>query len=397
MQTPDERATVYAYNFFRLLSRAGHPTLLFASADAGSNSKGMSRFVMQMLVSPQFFTVTKGQLQEPNALSAEDTEHLATAGMAYKDLGRLSLSPSAINTYIECPRLFYYQYILGKRTEDEEEAIFKSSTMGTFVHEAIEYIYTDLLHAQRENNPPKVISPDEIDAILADNNKLEDVLTHAYERINADWAEKHNGETDHYKPEEHKIEKPILLTYIRRILERDRKDAQVGLKIAILEANRFFEVDVPEVGKVRVGGRIDRLDIYGPEGNERLRVVDYKSGSYKSDTTTVKMDNIMVSPDKKYVRQTFIYSQAVMPSEMPVEPNLFFCCRDLKEADTTVSVDKSHVTDYRTLSTEFMKQLEPKVAEIMSTTDFPLCEENKCKSYCPFLASCGRKPQNQEK
>ena len=41
MQTPDERATVYAYNFFRLLSRAGHSTLLFASADAGSNSKGM--------------------------------------------------------------------------------------------------------------------------------------------------------------------------------------------------------------------------------------------------------------------------------------------------------------------------------------------------------------------
>ena len=28
MQTPDERATVYAYNFFRLLSRAGETTIL---------------------------------------------------------------------------------------------------------------------------------------------------------------------------------------------------------------------------------------------------------------------------------------------------------------------------------------------------------------------------------
>ena len=51
MQTSDEKATIYAYNFFRLLSRAGHSTLLYASAETSEGGKGMSRFILQMLYS----------------------------------------------------------------------------------------------------------------------------------------------------------------------------------------------------------------------------------------------------------------------------------------------------------------------------------------------------------
>lgn len=391
MQTSDERATVYAYNFFRLLSRARHSTLLFTSADAGKNSKGMSRFIMQMLVSPEFFTVTKGQLQEPNDLMPAE-ELVVTSDVAYKDLGRLSLSPSALNTYISCPLKFYYQYVLGKRQEDEEETIFKSHTLGTFVHEAMEHLYEEYLHAQKENVPPLPVSPDDIGHILSDSSILEEALAYAYIRVNAEWEKKHEGETDHYKQEEHQHEKPILLTYIRRILERDRKDAEVGLKICLLEANRYFPVCVENVGEVRIGGRIDRLDIYGPEGNERLRIVDYKTGTYNSADTSATMATILSDPKKGYVRQTLIYSQAVTPSDLPVEPHLFYCSRELKDATTTLSVNKSPLTDYRQLSDEFMKLLSPKIAEVMSTTIFPACEEKDCSPYCPFLGICKRKP-----
>ena len=395
MQTSDERATVYAYNFFRLLSRARHSTLLFTSADAGKNSKGMSRFIMQMLVSPEFFTVTKGQLQESNDLMPAD-ELVMTSEVAYKDIGRLSLSPSALNTYISCPLKFYYQHVLDKHQEDEEETIFKSHTMGTFVHEAMEHLYEKYLHAQKENNPPLPVSPDEIGHILADSSILEEALAYAYKRVNAEWEKRHDGEKDHYKPEEHQHEKPILLTYIRRILERDRKDAEVGLKICLLEANRYFPVSVEGVGEVRIGGRIDRLDIYGPEGNERLRIVDYKTGTYNSSDTSATMATIMTDKKKGYVRQTLIYSHAVMPSDLPVEPNLFYCSRELKDATTTLSVDKSPVTDYRQLSDEFMKALAPKIAEVMITTTFPACEEKDCSPFCPFLGICKRKPYKTE-
>jgi hypothetical protein len=39
MQTPDERATIYAYNFFRLISRAQQTTMLFGAAGTGGAGK----------------------------------------------------------------------------------------------------------------------------------------------------------------------------------------------------------------------------------------------------------------------------------------------------------------------------------------------------------------------
>ena len=72
MQTPDERATVYAYNFFRLLSRAGETTILYISADTSEGGRGMSRFVMQLLYSSEF-EITRQTLQESAVLTPMDT------------------------------------------------------------------------------------------------------------------------------------------------------------------------------------------------------------------------------------------------------------------------------------------------------------------------------------
>ena len=67
MQTSDERATVYAYNFFRLLSRTEHATLLYSDVESLDGGKGMSRFIMQMLYSPEF-EVDRMTMIEPSTL-----------------------------------------------------------------------------------------------------------------------------------------------------------------------------------------------------------------------------------------------------------------------------------------------------------------------------------------
>lgn len=420
MQTPDEKATIYAYNFFRLLSRAGQSTLLYTTTDGAENSKGMSRFVMQILVSPEF-SAQKRALREANSMQViDDDARLNTSGVSMLSLlekgqdgilrrkgsdRHYRLSPSALNSYIECPRKFCLEYIQGLRGEDKEDIEFTPAELGSFVHEAMEYLYKT--HLGCDNKQTVTVTPEQIDTI-SDKEHLDKALQMAYAEMNRKWAKDHNTADqadsnplpDHYLQEMHLSENEIILTFIRNILERDKQDAAAGLQICLLETPRYFCVDVEGVGKVETGGIIDRLDIYGPQGLGRLRVVDYKSGAYDSGKLTASPDEWMTHPEKNYVRQTLMYSHAVMVNEdatkdeneqQPIEPNLFFCSRKLTGLRTTISIGKQTVEDYRDVQKSFIDSLRDKMREILTTTEFPPCEEKKCKSYCPFLGLCRRK------
>ncbi len=411
MQTSDERATVYAYNFFRLLSRAGHSTLLFASAETAEGGKGMSRFIMQMLVSPEFI-VQKMALQENSILSVNsffDDETAqpsllstlsvnANGQLVRPDGKRYRLSPSALNTFISCRRSFYLQYILGLRPQEEEEVLFEANTLGSFVHHAMQYIYTVFLLCDNLN--PVSVSPDDIEQIRTNDEKLQEALLAAYKEMNKLWEKDHPGETEHYIPDHHAAENIIIIGYVKNILDRDREDAAKGLQIYLLEKERTFPVVIDGVGELLTGGKIDRLDIYGPKGQQKLRVVDYKSGSYNDSTHKTKMssswDELMESEDKNYVRQTLVYSHAVMANDstgLPVEPNLYFCRRKLTEIETTIDIEEQTVHNYKDIEPQFTQALQTKIKQLLTTTAFPPCDEDDCPSFCPFFSLCGRQPK----
>ena len=391
MQTSDERATVYAYNFFRLLSRAGHATLLYASAETAEGGKGMSRFIMQILYSSDF-NVQKQRLEEPNILTDGSERNMDTSVRAQFT----RLSPSALNTYINCPRSFYLQYVLELRPKEDEAVLFKSNTLGSFVHYAMEYLYRTYLHCDNEH--PVTVSPDEIEAIRTSEERLHEALDVAYTKMNERWMEDYPNEPNHFVAEHHRGENVIIKGYVSNILERDCEDAKVGLQIYQLEKQYFFPVAIDGVGTIEVGGVVDRLDIYGPKGNECLRVVDYKSGGYTDTTHAKKMsaswEDLMESEDKGYVRQTLIYSHAVkhrLDAKQPIEPHLFFCRRKLTDIVTTVDVAESTVHDYAAIQDQFYEALKAKITQIFNATQFPQCEEDKCPSFCPFFTLCGRK------
>lgn len=377
MQTPDEKATIYAYNFFRLICRTGDTTVLYTSIDGAENSKGMSRFIMQMIYSPEF-NVLKQTLQEPNILPEIDDARLGTSGTSFASILPKHLSPSAINTYIECPRRFCLQYIQKLKGEEKEEAQFTPAELGTYVHASMEYLYKHYLGC--DNTRPVRVTP-ELIAAISDTEHLNEALNKAYEKINE------------HDPSQHLSENEIIMRFVLNILERDKVDAEIGLQIYLLEAPRYFQMEVENVGPLEIGGIIDRLDIYGPKGQEKIRVVDYKSGGYKSDKLAASSEQWMEQPEKNYVRQTLMYSHAVMVNEkleLPIEPNLFFCSHKLTDLPTTIKIDKAVVSNYRDLQDTFLPALQSKIQEIATVTEFPPCEEGKCKSYCPFLTLCRR-------
>ena len=390
MQTSDEKATIYAYNFFRLLSRAGHSTLLYASADTSEGGKGMSRFILQMLYSSEF-NVQKLRLEEPNTLTTRELVLPTTQRAHFK-----RLSPSALNTYISCPYQFYLQYVLGIRPKEEESVLFKSNTKGSLVHHTMEHIYREYLHCDGKSLVR--ISPDEIEAVRTSEQRLDEALLAAYDSMNKEWMKDYPDEPNHYLPEHHRAENVEIKGFVKNILERDREDAKTGLYVYKLEHPYYFSVPIDGVGDIEVGGKVDRLDIYGSEGNQHLRIVDYKSGGYNDKTHDEKMssswEDMMDSDQKAYVRQTLIYSHAVNENDnqgLPIEPQLFFCKRKLTDIVTTIDVAGETVHDYATIKDTFFQALQTKIKQILDATDFPKCEPDQCPSYCPFITFCGRK------
>ena len=390
MQTSDEKATIYAYNFFRLLSRAGHSTLLYASADTSEGGKGMSRFILQMLYSSEF-NVQKLRLEESNTLTMRELVLPTTQRAHFK-----RLSPSALNTYISCPYQFYLQYVLGIRPKEEESVLFKSNTKGSFVHHTMEHIYREYLHCDGKSLVR--ISADEIEAVRTSEQRLDEALLAAYDSMNKEWMKDYPDEPNHYLPEHHRAENVEIKGFVKNILERDREDAKTGLYVYKLEHPYYFSVPIDGVGDIEVGGKVDRLDIYGSEGNQHLRIVDYKSGGYNDKTHDEKMssswEDMMDSDQKAYVRQTLIYSHAVNENDnqgLPIEPQLFFCKRKLTDIVTTIDVAGETVHDYATIKDTFFQALQTKIKQILDATDFPKCEPDQCPSYCPFITFCGRK------
>ena len=399
MQTNDERATVYAYNFFRLLSRAGETTVLFGNIGGSDGSKGMSRFVMQMLTSPQEFAIDRYRLNEHSTI-AERTRFDVDMALVEKYRRRifskeapLPLSPSALNTYIKCPWEFYLDKIKGVQEPEEEEQQLAVNTFGTLVHGTMQAIYQQL---GCDDSKPIEIDAAKL-AEYKDEAKLDEMLAKAYQMLNESQAKYQKAKT--YAMEKYYMDNPKVKQYVLNLIDNDLRTIESeGLKIWKLEHSYYIDLDIPDKGVVKIGGQIDRVDICGyMTGQERIRIVDYKTGGYSSVKMSAKSDELMENADKGYVRQTVIYCHILQENlkgtkeaELPIQPNLFFCSKDMTGQNSVISVD-SAVNDYKVIMEKVVPKLTNKIGELLDDTRFPQCEEGKCPSYCPFFGICERK------
>jgi len=402
LQTHDERASVYAYNFFRLLRRAEDVTILFSQSQTAMTKKTMSRFVMQMLVCPKEFTVQKFTLTESNTLRPAQTIEIANGQWPKANGQPARLSPSAINTFYACKRKFYLQYVLDLREDDEQEVIFSNRTLGLFVHEAVHYLYET--HCHCDNSAPVRIYPNQVEQMNTPESRSR-ALQVAYQRLNDDYVSRHEGATPIYRIEEHALENRVIDTYIQHVLARDRYDAEHrGLTILLLEQPLYTQLS-----NISLGGRIDRMDRIGGLNGlpEVTRIVDYKCGRYDVAKMSAKSADLLTpeKSDTDYVRQTLLYSYVAYSQENhksandqqlmangQIEPHLYFTSQDLTgdRVQTRVMIDKSPLTYDSSTHKDYASLVERMVTDIVTERDFPQCE--KCSTYCPFLRLCNRQP-----
>lgn len=263
------QASLDAYYFYRLLQRAQQVQITYGASTGGSAKKEMSRYLWQLLyesklpIEKQTLTSTiYSPTIHPIIINkdksvVEALEHfLVKPGQVAR-----TLTPAALNTYLDCSLKFYFRYILDLQAVRQlpGEGI-EAVRFGTLVHEVLEKLYTTLQATKQET----LIQCSDIVSFRQQVPLLMGAIIASTSQRN--------------------------LTGGQSIIEQEVVQKVVDKVLALDEAYAPFELVGVEVGKnellathfkLRDGkefvlrGIIDRVD----RKQGVIRVIDYKTGS----------------------------------------------------------------------------------------------------------------------
>ena len=155
----NHQESIYAYHFFRLLQRAENVTFIYNSNPEGLKSGEMSRFLIQMNYNPVLkpeYVGLKLEIKSHGSISGiieRREEHLGQLRSQYLDkANERLLSPSAINTWLNCRMKFYYRYVNHLREPSEIKADIDPAMLGNILHEIMKSLYAILKERIKEEN-----------------------------------------------------------------------------------------------------------------------------------------------------------------------------------------------------------------------------------------------------
>ena len=393
MTTIEHKNAVYAYYFYRLIQRAENITLLYNTSSDGLNRGEESRFMLQLLVEgPHEITreyLEAGQSpQNTLEIQIEKTpEILRRLYRAYDTAQPESviLSPSALNTYLDCRLRFYYRYVAGLKTPDEVSAEIDSALFGTIFHLSAQLAYTDL------TANGKMIQREDLERLLRDEIKLQGYVDQAFKqelfKVALEEEPEYNGVQ--------LINSKVIVSYLKQLLRNDLQytpfemvamEKKVSEKITIQTALGPLTL--------RLGGTIDRMD--AKEGT--LRIVDYKTGGSPKIPANIEQLFTPSETRPNYIFQTFLYA-AIMSRKQPlmVAPALLYIHRAASESYSPViemgepRKPKIPVNNFAFFEDEFRERLQALLEEIFDEKElFTQTEDIKKCAYCDFKAICKR-------
>ena len=388
LTTVDHKVAIYEHYFHRLLQRAKDVTLVYNNATNDGQTGEMSRFMLQQMVEREqpirYRTLQAGQQTvpkrpQPLIKTNEVMEILKTRFSSEKG----GISPTAISTYLRCQLRFFYHYV-GNLIEpdDNDEDLIDNRIFGNIFHKAAQMVYERLMTLTGNH-----ITALAIDDLLKSAIEIEQTVDDAFRTELFQITDPHRKVPAYDGLQ--LINREVIIRYVRQLLETDRRFTP----FSILGLEKPVKMPL-EWTMVR--GYIDRLDkITDPEtGEERIRVIDYKTGAKKQkdlpDVAAI-FDPANVKDHSDYYLQAFLYSHIVRQNtDLPVSPALLFIqYAGSDNFDPVLKLGKDPVRDIATVSDEFMKLLTEKMSEIFcqDLAFSPTEDQDRCRT-CPYQILC---------
>ncbi len=392
LPTLEHQDAIYAYYFYRLIQRAEEVVLMYNSHSEGISSGEKSRFLYQLIFDPLFevkekvlgFNISAVPEQIVRIDWDKKIDEKLKKYNAGRDNGRF-LSPSAMNTYIDCSLKFYFKYLADLKEPDEVVDEVDPLVFGNLLHHAINLLYEPFIG--------KYLEDGDLSRMKGNKELIGRSIQSAFQNEKLIIE---NGPDA--RPEgKYAIIDEILKKYIRIILEVDRR--YTPLKIIALEKAHKMKIQVyhhPEIKEVIVGGKIDRIDLTGND----LRIIDYKTGETK-DRFNMVSDLFKSGYNRNNAAfQTFVYSKLFFDESEEIKsmivPGLYPIRELLKNSfdyhfKSGPPMKKSTIADYRDMDREFSQLLGDLVSEIFNPeVSFTQTEDKKLCEYCPYSTICHR-------
>ncbi len=381
----DEQDAMYAYYFYRLIQRAENITATYNVVKDGIGTGELSRYGYQLLFDsphqPEKLNLGFSFASNPvQPVLVKATPEIARQLLEYNQSGK-ALSPSAINTYLQCSLRFYFRYIAQLPEPEEVKEEIDGAIFGTIFHETLEELYQPFVG--------KTITRADIDKILENKLVTDNLLLRKIRKIYLKQPEIEGK----FIPEG----KTVLFfenmkTYLQQLLKTDAKYAP--FEIVSLEKSCQTKLEVTIDGnpqQILMGGTIDRVD----RVNGSLRILDYKTGnvsalSFKSIAELFASEK---KDPKKEILQALVYALILSDEtgEQEVKP-VIYSFRKLFDENFNPNI-RFEKTDFSLteIKQELVEHLKNLLAEIFSEnnifqqTQFP----EHCK-YCAYSKICMR-------
>ena len=392
LTTVENKVGIYSYYFHRLLQRASDVTILYNNSTEGGQRGEMSRFMLQLMVEYphpiRHCSLSSGQQSvrwQPQPIAKPQNFSLFTFHSSL-------LSPTAINTWLRCPLRFFYRYVGGLQEPEvpDDELELDNRIFGNVFHRAADLLYHRL---------PQYVDKSILQHLLRNKQELERAVDEAFH-----LEMPHLPQSGLYI-----IQREVIVQYLRQLVTLDLRQAPCRILGLEIDVFRPLSPLTSHPSPLKIGGRIDRLDLVDEDTpNERIRVVDYKTGARQlkplPDVDAIFLpQNIHNHSD--YYLQTLLYADIVqtslpsltshlspLTSHLPVSPALLFIQHaNAADYDPTLCFGRNPINDIASYSQRFNELLGQTIGEILSpeipfrpTNDLQVCAS------CPFAPLCRR-------
>lgn len=449
LSTIERKTAVFAYYFYRTIQRAEDITIMYNDNSNGATQREQSRFLRQLLAETSLEieclrlepSLKPQEMQQITVDKTPEIMDLLASQFDENCQAVHRLSPSALASYLSCPLKFYFQHVAQLNIPYRREEGIDNLIIGTLFHDTAEFVYTHLKHCSGTDR----ITAEDLLPLLPDRQETEGekakakMLLSAYIDL-AFWVDYFLGDQyDSYKQPEARraflqpyleasaretllamvnalyqernaqagdasfaglpmIVRDVLTRLIEYLLDWDYMHTPFTMYGMEQTVSSVMQISCPSGERnVRIGGRVDRMDIMEIEGQPTLRVVDYKTGKPKTIPKDIQgfFARAAVGSEYYYL-QTFLYAMLLMQKqELPVSPCLFYPreARNAEQYSPSLKLDREVLHEIpHEMITEFTEGLRLLITEIFSP-EIPFTQTQKPEDFCPgcdFRTLCGR-------